>query len=144
MTTVTQPRTEPTQKELEVLVMIAHGMKVQAMAKKLGISKHAVNDRIRRLKAISGKQSFSALVYWGLTKRLFEIDYRRKWRWLTPMQIEVTQLLALDYSQEAIERKLNLNEYQVERAIVHARKRAGNAKNRPHLVAIAYTEGCIA
>lgn len=135
-------RTEPTEGELKVLELVANGYQLRPVAQRLGIGHETAKDRVQRLKFLSGKQTTCGLVYWGLTNRLFELEYRRQWKPLLPMQVKIVSLLARDFSQGAIENQLFLTEDRVDNTIKLARKRMG-AKSRPHLVAIAWTEGCI-
>lgn len=130
-----------TQKEIEVLSLIAKGVPLAEASVKLGLSTRGINNRAARLRIQSGRKKWSGIVYWALTEMY--IESRPRGLFKPPSRyIDIVQGLSEDKDQRQIASELFISKTTVAERLTMAKARV-DARSEAELVAIYWAEDWI-
>lgn len=140
---MTAKKTKPDQLDVELIRRLSWGYTALEGGSQLGLGKWATQQRIRRLKELTGSTILPQLTYWMHTHYYLWPQTRKiPTPKPDPLKLEVIQLRAHGYSAEQIQRQLYLSKGGYERRIRDAHILT-RTKHDSHIVSVCWSEDFI-
>jgi DNA-binding CsgD family transcriptional regulator len=142
---VAEKKIKPDEVDIEITRLLGRGYTSLDAGIEIGLGRHALRNRMHRLRVLTGTVSQANLVYWMLTEG--HIWYWSRWERNkhrpSDAQLQVVELIAAGLSEETIRRQLHLSTGGFGRRVRDARIKT-STKSQAHLVAICWAQNWIA